>query len=465
MAKYKRPIRRTLLVGCILFLVLLGLLFSCVTLILSRRTLYRQYDTRLRHVVEYVEKNTDADDLRECIRTGVSSPARDALQELLNGMVDPFGLSYIYIVIPGEDGVMYNVVSSTSAAEFAAGETDLPLLEGNDLYSRQELDHYRSFWNAEDIGFFEEVSGWGDFYTACKPLRDSGGETVALLCADIPIHEVHASVRTSVLIGLALMLLAGAVFIALLLRWLHVSVTGPVLALEERARQFADVHRGEKSLEQLSFDPPVLKYDNELRSLSNSIAQLSEDVKRYVSDIFSAEARARSAELEAEDMTRIAYQDPLTHVKSKAAYMQESERLDREIADGKACFALVMVDLNNLKQTNDVYGHENGDKYLIGTCSRICTVFKHSPVFRVGGDEFVVVLRGQDFENRIALCDELREDFRVSAADESRVPWERYVAAVGLADYTGAPGELTEHVYARADEQMYADKSRIKSGR
>ena len=47
-----------------------------------------------------------------------------------------------------------------------------------------------------------------------------------------------------------------------------------------------------------------------------------------------------------------------------------------------------------LKLINDTYGHEKGDIYLKTACNAICDVFRHSPVFRMGGDEFAVLLQG-----------------------------------------------------------------------
>lgn len=44
-------------------------------------------------------------------------------------------------------------------------------------------------------------------------------------------------------------------------------------------------------------------------------------------------------------------------------------------------------------------GHQAGDEYIIGACRIICNKFKHSPVFRIGGDEFVAISEGEDYEH------------------------------------------------------------------
>ena len=59
-----------------------------------------------------------------------------------------------------------------------------------------------------------------------------------------------------------------------------------------------------------------------------------------------------------------------------------------------------VFDCDNLKQINDQNGHDKGDIYIRAASQLICRVFAHSPVFRIGGDEFAVVLQNEDFINR-----------------------------------------------------------------
>ena len=156
----------------------------------------------------------------------------------------------------------------------------------------------------------------------------------------------------------------------------------------------------------------------------------------------------------------------MTHVKSKAAYDQMIEDLTKAINDGeRPAFGIVMIDLNDLKKINDNYGHEKGDQYIIGSCMQICEIYDHSPVYRIGGDEFAVLLQGTDYANRAALNIALNRAFTDSRTDMDRHPWERYSAAAGMAVYTGAPGETVESVFHTADERMYADKQHMKTQR
>ena len=98
---------------------------------------------------------------------------------------------------------------------------------------------------------------------------------------------------------------------------------------------------------------------------------------------------------------RLAYTDPLTGVKSKHAYIDMETDLNRRIEERVIKeFAVASCDVNGLKMMNDTYGHKAGDELLRSACKLICIHFSHSPVFRIGGDEFSVVLQGQDYQNR-----------------------------------------------------------------
>lgn len=296
----KRPIYRTLLISTAIILAVLCVALAAVSYTTSRSSLYSNLNSRLTEIVSYVEENADADDLELCIEHGRSSAKRDALQEFMNGVVDGFEIEYLYIVIPGQR-VMINVVSATSAEEKAAGETDMLLLEETDAYTQEELDRYRSFWNATEIQYFEETSDYGEYYTAVKPLCNSAGETVALICADIPSGELHERLYERFLLSIALAIVLIGLFGLAVVLWIRRNITKPLLELEISAREFADIDKDEeKSLDKLHFRTPEVKVENEIKSLAGAIEKMSEDMRKYAMDVISAENRAATAEEEKE---------------------------------------------------------------------------------------------------------------------------------------------------------------------
>ncbi|MDO4803990.1 MAG: EAL domain-containing protein [Lachnospiraceae bacterium] len=153
----------------------------------------------------------------------------------------------------------------------------------------------------------------------------------------------------------------------------------------------------------------------------------------------------------------IARRDELTHVKNKTAYREIENELQQQMYKGRAPFGVVVCDINGLKIINDTEGHKAGDDYIKKSCALVCRIFQHSPVFRIGGDEFVVILQNQDYENRDELISSLRRQ-----VEENIRMGEGAVVASGLAEYQPSDDVFVVDVFNRADVQMYKDKERLK---
>ena len=163
-------------------------------------------------------------------------------------------------------------------------------------------------------------------------------------------------------------------------------------------------------------------------------------------------------------MRELANKDALTGVKNKLAYDRETRRVEAEMeADKGKRFGLVMIDLNFLKRINDTFGHEQGNIAIKKLCHIVCTIFAHSPVFRVGGDEFAVMLENDDYENADALVAELNATLENMAKDDTLEPWERVSAAIGFARYDAAADSSVANVFKRADREMYNRKKAMKA--
>ena len=155
---------------------------------------------------------------------------------------------------------------------------------------------------------------------------------------------------------------------------------------------------------------------------------------------------------------KMAYSDPLTGVKNKMAYIEDIGSIEQRIKDKfLSRFGLVVFDLNDLKKMNDTYGHDAGDQYIKSACSLICHKFQHNPVYRIGGDEFVAFLTGEDFEKR----DELLINFH-SQIEQNLVSGE-VVISYGFAEFDAKKDASYLHLYERADKKMYECKQDLKS--
>ncbi len=153
-----------------------------------------------------------------------------------------------------------------------------------------------------------------------------------------------------------------------------------------------------------------------------------------------------------------AYKDALTGVSNKLAYLEMLTEMETELENGELSeYGVVVFDLNGLKTINDTLGHEAGDEYIKSGCRMICQQFTHSPVFRVGGDEFVVLLKGDDYANRETLVEAFRKAIGENLQNGS------VVVACGLAVYDHAADHSYNDVFKRADASMYEHKRALKA--
>lgn len=154
--------------------------------------------------------------------------------------------------------------------------------------------------------------------------------------------------------------------------------------------------------------------------------------------------------------------DSLTQVKNRQAYESKIAAINKLMTEHKDLkFAFAMFDINNLKKINDEFGHELGDEYIINCCKFLCNIFKRSPVYRVGGDEFLVILMDEDFERR----EELMEVFKMQMdiIKDTRLPLvEQISIASGMSSYDSEYDYSCASIFKRADDLMYEEKQRMK---
>ncbi len=149
----------------------------------------------------------------------------------------------------------------------------------------------------------------------------------------------------------------------------------------------------------------------------------------------------------------MAYTDSLTGVRSLHAYSEAETSINRRIANGVMKeFAVVVFDLNGLKTANDTLGHEAGNRLLKDACRLICNIFKNSPLYRIGGDEFVAILEGTDYNKR----KELLLSFNIQI--EKNLKNGSVIIAAGLKEFYPGIDRSLNDVFKQADKKMYERK-------
>ena len=174
--------------------------------------------------------------------------------------------------------------------------------------------------------------------------------------------------------------------------------------------------------------------------------------------IIRAKKEVEESHHQVDDLNKRVFVDALTSVRNKGSfndYIQSlQERLDNK---EPAAFAVIILDCDNLKIVNDEYGHDKGDVYIKTASEMICRVFKHSPVFRIGGDEFAVILQNEDYQNRKELTELFEKNAdEIRASTENK--WEQVSVALGMAEYDPQSDTSVDDVIHRADKTMYENK-------
>ncbi len=140
---------------------------------------------------------------------------------------------------------------------------------------------------------------------------------------------------------------------------------------------------------------------------------------------------------------KLALTDSLTQIPNRMAYSNDLKALDKER------FILVIFDIDNFKTINDTSGHLTGDRMLKSCAQMLCDVFadKQGKVYRIGGDEFAVILKDTTEKELIDIFMEIRK----------REKFSEFKVSKGYAIANGKKDVLT--VFKHADEMLYADKA------
>ncbi len=301
--------------------------------------------------------------------------------------------------------------------------------------------------------------GW--LVTAASPIYYNG-EVIAYVAADVSMESIaeiehhYGTFSMWILIGLTVVM--GIIGILAVNIW----VINPINKLSEVASTYKGINNELGGLERNDFAMLDIHTGDEIEKLAESMKKMEMDLNDQIETLFATRQELTSTREHADIMNEMANRDALTGIRNKRGYDTEIQRVNKEIMAGHTDIAVVMVDMNDLKQINDTYGHEKGDKVLCSLCDILCSIFKRSPVFRVGGDEFVVVVENQDFRNLDKNVEQFKACIERNRSEEDLEPWQRTSAAIGSAVYDPDKDCGIEDTLERADEQMYANKRAMK---
>lgn len=302
----------------------------------------------------------------------------------------------------------------------------------------------------KDITHLDEpVISYGDWGWLCSYysiVYDSKGNPVCLVGCDVDMNEImHERYKflatfITLIIGISIIIYIGAIYIIKKL------IIKPLNQINNETQKFNPTDSN-STIINLSLP------NNEIGDIYKSIKTLETNINTYIYNLNQVENDNKIKDTQILKLTDKTYKDALTSVGNVNAYNQK-------IKDLYGTYAIVMLDINNLKQINDKFGHKVGDEYIKGCCKLICNAFKHSPVYRIGGDEFIVILQKVDYDNRQFIIDKLTKTFDDLYNNTNIDLPYRYSMSIGMA--ISKPDMSVEDVYNLADKQMYNNKVLFK---
>ena len=298
-----------------------------------------------------------------------------------------------------------------------------------------------------NISYTEE---YGYLVSTSMPIRTDDGEIVGYATVDLSMNEITDHKQNLLFTSLALFAIVTILVCLIVALAADRVIVRPINKLSETAKNYTANGSNFSELE--------IRTGDEIELLAESMKRLEKDVREYYGNLLATRSDLETTREQAKEYKREANIDPLTGVQNKRAYDLAAAKLD----DGNTPYAIVMVDLNDLKMTNDRYGHDKGDVAIKKLTEVLRGVFENSPVYRIGGDEFTVILTGENLGSMGALLDGFRAEMEKIAGNASLPPWERISAACGSAVYDGQLDSNVAGVFKRADDDMYQRKAAAK---
>lgn len=272
-------------------------------------------------------------------------------------------------------------------------------------------------------------------YVSLKELEN--GMLIGVVVNKSTVNEAGASLLSKLLLAAVIVLILMISATAVIAE----SIVQPILKLNNTARKIA--------LNIFTEEVEVKGHD-EITDLSLSIRNMKDHLHKYTEYIKS-----------------LAFIDSMTGANNKTAYDRDIQEIDLKLTSHEnQVFGIAVFDVNGLKEINDNYGHESGNYLISDASDAIRAAFPKDRVYRIGGDEFAAVLKG---EEEISLYESMKHNFEleVSLVNEKNcsVPDKPYTLeiALGFAAYDIRDHQCVRDVFKTADSMMYENKMAMKS--
>ena len=414
------PTARSLILICA-FLLAMNLLLGFVLIWNSQHAIREQIESHMLDVSNTAAAMLDGDVLRTLQAEDVNTPEFRAIHNTLFRFEQNIELAYIYCVRALDDGSFVFTIDPDPESPGAFGD-HIPYTEAL----------YNASLGTPGVDKEPYVDQWGRFYSAYSPVFDSNGNVTDIVAVDFTAdwydrqfsNQLKAIVSIS---GISILVASIIVFLIVnrykkrfdrLFQGMNIVSEGIETLVHEISPDSEPVEQTEKTTGNT----------DEIEMMNERIFSLQEKLSKQIQLV-----RSR------------AYIDGLTGLNNRVAYEEHVSRLEDEIRGGTADFAIALFDVNSLKEVNDKYGHKKGDEVIRSASFALQNTFREGKLYRIGGDEFLVILERSYAEllPKLASLRENQAGISISA---------------GSAVFNRETDREYRTVFNRADMAMYNDK-------
>ncbi|MBQ7669664.1 MAG: diguanylate cyclase [Clostridia bacterium] len=422
----RKPNRTTvfIILICVL-LVVVNISLGFVLIRQSSASMRDQIESRMLDISNTAAAMLDGDVLGALEADDENTEGYRNSLKILKCYQDNIDLAYIYGVRATDDGrFTFMIDPSDDPGEF-----------GEEIEYTDAL--YQASLGVASVDKVPYEDRWGKFYSAYSPVFDSNGKVSGIVAVDFSASwyddQIAEQMRTTFLVtGISILVIA--LIVALFgtrFRKLFRNLLNEVNVVSDGIETLVNEMSPGAAAAKRKKDAGATPTNYSATELGIRLHSLEDQLGEQINLVRS-----------------LAYVDGLTGLENRTAYEDHVKRLDDEIADGTAKFAVIVYDLNELKEINDKNGHDAGDRALLKIAVSLIKAFPEAAIYRTGGDEFAVIIEGD--------CQDISE--RLERVDKALAEGEPIASAKGFSVFDAGTDMYYREVYKRADNAMYDDK-------
>ena len=425
------------LIGVTAFLLLVNATVGFVLMMASNDALREMVEARMLDVSNTAASMIDGDLLETIEADDFYTKGYQGVMQVLTKFKDNISMQYIYCLREMDDGTFEFTIDPSVPDPAPFG---YPAVVTDALKKAS-----RGVAAVDSEPYTDE---WGEFYSAYTPVFNSNHEVAGIVTVDFSVewYEKQMKSQIKLIATITVLSLSCGTFIVF------------IVVSQYRKRfdaLYSDLNELSDGIEtlagELSTDGKVMGEDLlEKTRTGESAVRNDDDFKRISDKIRSLQDYMR---VQINYVRGKTYRDGLTNLENRTAYFEYVELLEEQIREGSAEFTVGMFDINGLKGINDAQGHDMGDRVIKKAAEILRAAFGGERIFRIGGDEFVVVSKKTGSQ-----VEECMKCYDAVFAEYNNDPDFSLAMSKGCAHFDKATDHAYQDTFARADKVMYEDK-------